>query len=183
MGYPTPPPPAPSAKPNNTATIIKVVLGVIVVGVVAFFVIKNMGTSAKSAEVGDCIKVNNASATNADVEKIDCNAKEAAYKVAVVKDDANAECPDQDNSNYVYYTEDTGLLLCMTLNAKEGDCFKQGDADERVDCGDPSATFKVTKIVTGSTDPSGCPEGTENGYVYPEPKMVQCFGDPSGSGA
>lgn len=177
-GYPTPPPPAPSAKPSAAGKIIKIVAGLVVVGVIAVLVIKFWGTSAKAAEVGDCIKVNSASATDADVEQIDCNDQAAAYKVAVVNDDG-APCPKQDESNYVYY-EEGDLRLCMTLNAKEGECFKQGNADSKIDCGDAGATFKVDKIISNSTDSSSCANGPENAYVYPEPALVQCLGPPTG---
>jgi hypothetical protein len=151
---------------------------VVVVGVIAALVVNFWGTSAKAAEVGDCIKVNDASATNADVEQIDCNDQAAAYKVAVVNEDGG-ECPKQDESNYVYY-EEGDLRLCMTLNAKEGECFEQGNADSKIDCGDAKATFKVDKVITGSTDASSCANGPENAYVYPEPALVQCLGPPSG---
>ncbi|MFC4854288.1 LppU/SCO3897 family protein [Actinophytocola glycyrrhizae] len=178
-GYGTPPPPPPAKK--NTGTSIKIVLGVVVLAAVGVFAFIRWGTSPASSEVGDCIKVNNASSVNADVEKIDCNDPAAAYKVAATFDDSSASCPDEANSNYVSYTEAGrgGLKLCLTLNAKEGECFVRGDSDERVDCGDPKATFKVIKILTGTTDPSGCPEETTDGHIYAEPATVQCFGEPT----
>jgi hypothetical protein len=180
--YPTPPPPAPSGKPKNTGTIIKIVAAVVVLAVVGVIYFVNKGTAPSSSKVGDCIKVNSASSTDADVEKIDCNSKDAAYKVASTHDDASASCPDGD---YVSYTE-TGrgsdLLLCLTLNAKEGQCFQQGDADKQVECASKDATFMVTKILTGTTDVAGCPgDGEKQGYVYSSPDMVQCFGPPNGS--
>lgn len=185
VGYATPPPPPPAAKPNNTGKFIKIGIGVVVIAVVAVFAIINWGKSASSAEVGDCILVNSASTTNADVEKVDCNDPKAAYKVAATFDESTASCPDAQNSNYVSYTESGrgSLTLCLILNAKEGDCFISGDSDEKVECTDPKASFKVTKILTGTTDPQGCPEGTEDGYVYAEPPTVQCFGDPKGDQA
>ncbi|MFL6123628.1 hypothetical protein, partial [Actinophytocola sp.] len=154
----------------------------VILGVIGFFVWKNWGTAPSNSQVGDCIKVNSVGSTDADVEKIDCNNKDAVYKVAATHDDAGAKCPEGD---YVSYTETGGsddLLLCLTLNAKEGECFVQGDADKRVDCGDPGATFMVTKILTGTTDLQSCPgEGEKQGYAYADPKLVQCFGPPDGS--
>ena len=184
--YPPPPPPAPVGKKTSTGTIIKIVLGVVVLGVVGVFAIMNWGKSASSSSVGDCIKVNNAA--SADVEKIDCKDPTATYKVAFTSDATGAECPKQSESDYVSYTETGGkgsdLLLCMTLNAKEGDCFVQGtDADTKVDCGDASANIKMTKILSGPTaDPTGCPDGPDNSYVYADPPLVQCFGPVSGAG-
>jgi hypothetical protein len=182
--YPTPPPPpAPIGKKNSTGTIIKVVVGVVILGVVAVFAIMNWGKSASSSAVGDCIKVNNA--TTADVEKIDCNDPSATYKVAITSDESAADCP-APNDFYVSYTETGGkgsdLLLCLTLNAKEGDCFISGtDADTKVACTDPKANMKVTKILTGTADPAGCPNGPDGAYYYPEPKLVQCMGPVDGS--
>jgi hypothetical protein len=186
--YPTPPPPPPAAKPSNKGKIVKIVLGVVVLGVIATFAIVNWGTAPSNSKVGDCIKVNNASATNADVERIDCNDKDAAYKVAVTFDDLPAKCPELEaggeiQAAYVSYEEESRVLLCMTLNAKEGECFQEGSADKRVGCTDPNATFKVSKILTGTTDPAGCPEDTVGGYVYPKPAMVQCFSDPKAGAA
>lgn len=184
--YPTPPPPATKPK-RNTFNLIKIGLVVVVVAVGGVLYFINKGTAPSSSKVGDCIKVNTVSSSNADIEKIDCNSQEAAYKVAATFDDSSAKCKtlaDGTTSSYVEYTE-TGrgsdLLLCLTLNVKEGDCFIQDDADKKVACTDPSATYQVSKLLTGSEDPNGCPEGTVDAYVYPEPALVQCFAEPAGT--
>jgi len=182
VGYATPPPPPPGAKPKNTGKIIKIVLGVVVIGVIAVVAIINWGTAPSSSKVGDCIKVNSVSVTDADVEKVDCNDPKATYKVAATFDDSSAKCPGDTESDYVSYTESGrgDLTLCLALNAKEGECYKQGDADEKVACTDPGATFKVIKILTGTADGAGCPEESQgNFYTYKEPAMVQCFGPPA----
>jgi hypothetical protein len=176
VGYATPPPPPPAAKPSNAGKFIKIGIGVVVVAVIAVFAIINWGTSASSAEVGDCITVKDAA--DADVEKIDCNDGSASYKVAAKLDGASATCPDGD---YVTYTQSgrrtSDLTLCLMLNAKEGECFQEAsDSDTKVACSDPKASFKVTKIITGTTETDGCPEGTENGRIYSDPATVQCFG-------
>jgi hypothetical protein len=183
--YPAPPPPPPTRK-SGAATIIKIVVAVVVLGVAGFFVYKTWGTSASSAAVGDCIKVNDASITDADVNKVDCGDPAAAYKVGATSDNASADCPGGENANYVGYTETGGrgsdLLLCLILNAKEGDCYQEGtQVDTKVECTDPKATFQVLKIVDGA-DETKCPEGTQGSYVYPEPKpgKVQCLVQPGG---
>jgi hypothetical protein len=162
------------------------VLGVVVLGVIGFFVYKTWGTSASSAAVGDCIKVNNASISDADVNKVDCSDPAAAYKVGTTSDNASSDCPGGTETNYVGYTETGGrgsdLLLCLILNAKEGDCYEEGtQIDTKVECTDPKATFKVLKVVEGA-DESKCPEGTQGSYRYPEPKpgLVQCLVEPGG---
>jgi hypothetical protein len=187
VGYPPPPPPAPVGKPNRTGLFIKIGIAVVVIGIAAFFVIKNLGSAASSAAVGDCIKVNSASITDADVNKVDCNDAAATYKVGATSDNAAADCPGGDDAAYVGYTETGGrgsdLLLCLILNARVGDCYIQGDqVDTKVDCGDAKANFKVTKLVE-STDTGGCAQDSVGAYVYPEPKpgLVQCLGDPAGA--
>ncbi|MGB3440766.1 MAG: hypothetical protein WBA97_18620 [Actinophytocola sp.] len=185
VGYATPPPPPPGAKPKNTGKIIKIVLGVGVVVAIAIVAIVNWGTAPSTSKVGDCIKVNSVSTTDADVEKIDCNSKEAAYKVAATFDDSSAKCPGGTESDYVSYTESGrgDLTLCLTLNAKEGDCFEQADADRRVECTDPKATFKIIKILTDTSDGASCPEESQgNFYSYTDPDMVQCMGLPAEEG-
>jgi hypothetical protein len=183
VGYATPPPPPPAAKPKNTGKIIKIVLGVVVIAVIAVVAIVNWGTSPSSANVGDCIKVNTVSVTDADIEKIDCGDPAASYKVAATFDDSSAQCPGGSESDYVSYTESGkgDLTLCLTLNAKEGECFKNGDAAEKVSCA--SADVKVAKILKGTTDESGCPEETVGFLAYPDPKMVLCLSDPAGGTA
>ncbi|TDV41860.1 LppU/SCO3897 family protein [Actinophytocola oryzae] len=187
--YPTPPPPPPSAKPNKTALYIKIGIAVVVVAIAGFFVIKNWGTAPSSSNVGDCIKVNEASISNADVDKVDCGDPGASYKVGATFDDASKDCPGGDKSAYVGYTETGGrgsdLLLCLILNAKVGDCYVAGDqVDTKVDCADAKATFKVTQLLQ-TADESGCPQDSLSAYVYPEPKpgLVQCLGDPKGAAA
>lgn len=185
VGYATPPPPPPGAKPKNTGKIVKIVLGVVVLAVIAVVAIVNWGTAPSSANVGDCIKVNSVSVTDADVEKVECTDPAASYKVAATFDDSSAECPGGTDSDYVSYTESGkgDLTLCLTLNAKEGECFKNGDAAEKVGCSEANADVKVAKILTGTTDESGCPEETVAFLAYPEPKMVLCLSDPAGGQA
>jgi hypothetical protein len=181
--YPTPPP-APAGKPKkSTFTIIKIVVGILVIagGAIAYFVTR--GSDPAASNVGDCIKVNVASTTNADIERIDCKSADAAYKVAHTSSNVSEDCPGGDESSYVSYTETrsrgSDTLLCLMLNVQEGDCIKQGtSADEIVDCTSPEATYKVIKVVTGSADPAGCPaDTTVDGYIYTKPPTVQCFGD------
>ncbi len=179
QAYPSAPAPDPAAKPSGKGKVIKIVGGIVLVAIIVVAVIYFQGKSASSAAVGDCIKVNNASATNADVEKIDCTTPEAVYKVAVTKDDSGAECPGGAESNYVSYTEEGSLLLCLTLNAKNGECFESTTTDDkRVDCASASASFKVAKVIEGNDDPAACGEGKDDAITYPEPKLTLCLAAP-----
>lgn len=168
---PAPPQQAPAAKPGRSK-VIKIVALVVVALVVAGGVIWAQSTSASSAEVGECIKVNDAA--SADIEKIDCNAEEAVYKVAVTKDDSGAECPGEF---YMEYTE-TGrneLLLCLSLNAKEGDCFNAtAQSHLRVACTEPEAMFQISKVVEGKNDAAECGDAAVDALTYPEPPLTMC---------
>ncbi|HEY0450972.1 LppU/SCO3897 family protein [Actinophytocola sp.] len=124
------------------------------------------------AAVGDCIKVNNASATNADVETIDCADPLAVYKVGVKKESDSESCPQGD---YVEYTETGSFKLCLVLNAKQGECFNESSQeDKRVDCSSPDASYSVPAIHEGSADPSQCGANADNALTYAEPPLVVC---------
>jgi hypothetical protein len=129
--------------------------------------------AAIDAKVGDCVKVNDVSATEADIETIDCADPAAVYKIGVREEDSTGQCP---SPNYVSYTEDGVLLLCMTLNARKGECFHETDQqDTRVDCASPDASYKVGEIVEGTADANRC--GTadaENALTYPKPPLTIC---------
>jgi hypothetical protein len=128
---------------------------------------------AIDAKVGDCVKVNDASATEADIETIDCAQPAAVYKIGVREEDSGGQCP---SPNYVSYTEEGVLLLCMTLNAHKGECFHETDEqDTRVGCDSPDASYKVGDIVEGTADANRC--GTAdaaNALTYPKPPLTIC---------
>lgn len=128
---------------------------------------------AIDAKVGDCVKVNDASATQADIETIDCADPGAVYKIGVRQEDSAGQCP---SPNYVSYTEDRVLLLCMTLNARKGECFHETDQqDTRVACDSPDASYEVGEIVEGTADANRCgTKDAENALTYPEPPLTIC---------
>lgn len=132
---------------------------------------------AIDAQPGDCIKVNVASSTNADVETIDCSTPEAIYKVATREETDTESCP---NDQYVSYTEEGQLLLCLQLNVSEGDCLVVADADTRVECADPTATHKVVAALDGVDDETQCPDdATTEVVTYPRPPLTVCLGSPT----
>lgn len=181
-GFPPPnqpppnlPPPVPKKGGNR-----KIIGGVVALGVVGLIIfgIINWGTSASSADAGDCIKV--VSASSADAEKTDCSSQEAIYKVAKKLDSSASQCPKGDYTEWTRRSRRSSTKLCLMLNAKEGDCFKvasgrgSNQADERVAC--DSSAFRVTKVVTGTADESACGK-TKNGMaaVYSEPATTLCL--------
>jgi hypothetical protein len=129
--------------------------------------------AAVDAAVGDCIKVDAASATDARVEPARCGDPRAVYRVGVREEGGRHECPGAD---YVSYREEGGLLLCLTLNAEEGDCFKETrQQDARVPCGSPVASYRVDRVVEGVDDASRCGESNaSNALTYPKPPLTIC---------
>lgn len=129
--------------------------------------------AADDARAGDCIKVNAAGETDADVVTIDCTDPAAVYKVGIREDGADGGCPGE---NYVKYTEQDSLLLCLTLNAKHGDCFHESDQqDTRVPCDSPDASYEVGDIYEGAEDAARCGErDAANAITYPRPALTIC---------
>lgn len=135
------------------------------------------GGAASDAQPGDCIKVNVASSTNADVEAVDCSTDEAIYKVATREEDSTVDCP---NENYVQYTEDGQLSLCMELNVHEGECLEVTDnEDKRADCATPSATHRVVGVLDGVDDEKQCADESTDIITYPQPPLTICLVSPA----
>jgi hypothetical protein len=133
------------------------------------------GGSASEAQVGDCIRVNVASETDADVETIGCSDDTAVYVVAARLDSDTAECPD---GNYVTYTEAGTLKLCMALDLDEGQCFESTELDDKpVECSDPTATFLIADVIEGVDDASQCT--TPDNLRYSQPPLTICLGPPA----
>ena len=132
---------------------------------------------AIDAQPGDCIRVNVASATNADVETVDCSLPEAIYKVATREETDKETCP---NDQYVSYTEEGQLLLCLQLNVTKGDCLAVTDAeDTRAECTSPDATYEVVDVLDGVDDETRCPDATTDVITYPQPPLTICLGSPT----
>ncbi len=131
---------------------------------------------AIDAQPGECIKVNVASSTSADVETVDCSTPEAVYRIATREETDAGSCP---NEQYVSYTEEDQLLLCLQLNVVEGECLQVTDIeDKRTDCASPDATHKVIGVLTGVDDETRCAEATTEVLTYPEPALTICLGEP-----
>jgi hypothetical protein len=131
---------------------------------------------AIDAQPGDCIKVNVASSTNADVETIDCSTPEAIYRVATREETDTGSCP---NDQYVSYTEEGQLLLCLQLNVTQGDCLEvTGTEDKRADCSAPGVTHKVIDVLEVD-DETQCSDATTEVITYPQPPLTICLGSPT----
>jgi hypothetical protein len=198
--YPPPPPPP---KKNGVLVAI-VVIAVLVLGgagAAIYLLVKDEGdpqastgqqtsgtattsrapetTESSSAPRGDgpaagaCIKVITASETDAEIDEVNCADQEAVYRIGKELSSSTGTCPDGD---YAEYTEtgSNSLKLCLILNAKEGDCFKEGDQhDTRTNC--PAADYKVAKVIDGKADADQCgADDAENALTYSEPPTTLC---------
>lgn len=173
-GQPMPPMP-PAKKGGGKVKLVLTLLVVAGLAVGGYFLNKS---EPSSANAGDCINIVSASITDPKIEKVECGSQNAAYKVAKNLDSASDKCPEGD---YGSYSESgrrgSGFTLCLMLNAAEGDCFKtEGNfvsgKTSKVAC-DASADFKISKIVTGSTDKAAC--GSDgNELVYSDPATTLC---------
>ncbi|TDV41861.1 LppU/SCO3897 family protein [Actinophytocola oryzae] len=135
------------------------------------------GGDAVDAQPGDCIKVNVASSTDADIETVDCSTPEAIYKVATREETSTGDCP---NDQYVSYTEEGTLLLCLQLNVKEGDCLEVSDSeDKRAECTAPTATHRVVGVFDGVDDETKCGDEATEVITYPQPPLTICLVAPA----
>ncbi|GLZ32747.1 hypothetical protein Lesp02_49350 [Lentzea sp. NBRC 105346] len=180
-GFGGAPMPAPPPKKAGPGRLLGCGLGLVVVVGLIIFGITQWGTGPGSAKAGDCIKVNSAKINDADVEKIDCNSSEAAFKVAKNLDSSTDKCPTGDYAEFRSSgRRSNGYKLCLMLNAKEGDCFKEEGSivagkTTKVTCSS-SATYKVTKVVS-TVDKDACADGEEYS-TYSEPATTLCLAKP-----
>jgi len=175
-----PMPPVPPAKKGGGKVKLVITLLVVVGAIVGGYFLNK--SSPASANPGDCINIVSASIVDPKIEKVDCGAQNAAYKVAVNLDSASDKCPEGDYGSYSESgRRSSGFTLCLMLNAAEGDCFKtEGNfvsgKTTKVTCG-ADASYKVSKIVTGSVDKAAC--GSDgNELVYSQPATTICRVEP-----
>lgn len=183
-GYPPPPgtpggpvmPGAPGEQPkkSNTPRIIMavVIVAVVVLGIVLYFV--NRGSDPDYAEVGDCIQYS----SDTDVNVVDCTSSDAEYKVVKRVDgtsdqDACTSVADSDVSLFTESGNDKQYTLCVSLVLAEGDCMSTNG--DKLACTDADAAIKVIKVLTGTTDDSGCPSDTADSIVHQGDKQVLCL--------
>jgi hypothetical protein len=182
-GYPPPGTPggpvmpgAPGEQPkkSNTPRIVMavVIVAVVVLGIVLYFV--NRGSDPDYAEVGDCIQYG----SDTDVNVVDCTSSGAEYKVVKRVDgtsdqDACTSVPDSDVSLFTQSGNDKQYTLCVSLVLAEGDCMSTNG--DKLACTDADAAIKVIKVLTGTTDDSGCPADTADSIVHQGDDQVLCL--------
>jgi hypothetical protein len=182
-GYPPPGTPggpvmpgAPGEQPkkSNTPRIVMavVIVAVVVLGIVLYFV--NRGSDPDYAEVGDCIQYG----SDTDVNVVDCTSSDAEYKVVKRVDgtsdqEACASVADSDVSLFTQSGNDKQYTLCVSLVLAEGDCMSTNG--DKLACTDADAAIKVIKVLTGTTDDSGCPADTADSIVHQGDDQVLCL--------
>ncbi|MFC5753003.1 LppU/SCO3897 family protein [Actinomadura rugatobispora] len=153
----------------------------------------------RNASPGECLEVKGRGGTTkdpGDFRIVSCAAPNAAHHDLGPGD---IGCPDRTpgESQESPYGEivhnstspsGSDWALCLTLNAKTGDCFYQqvGFPDGRVTkvaCG-PSATYRVVNVLPGRADMNACgqvavfPERGDlarpRAFVYPRPPLTIC---------
>ncbi|WP_051385763.1 LppU/SCO3897 family protein [Actinokineospora inagensis] len=177
VGYPAAPPQVAPAKRGGGKKVLRIVLILIVLLVVGGGAVYYFTKSPATASVGDCIKINKASATNADVEKIDCGDPAALYKVGKKLDSSSSSCPSDSDFTEFQQTGSNGYVLCLAYNVKKGDCvanYKDDEKARKVTCGGSGSDLEVVDVIDGKADREGCADNVP--LVYNEPtKFTLCL--------
>ncbi|RLK59715.1 LppU/SCO3897 family protein [Actinokineospora cianjurensis] len=180
VGFPAAPPqvdqPAKRGGGKKVLLIVVLVIAVIGVGLAAWGYLTK---DAATASVGDCIKVNDDSSDNADVEKIDCADQAAVFKVGKKLDSGSATCPT--DSDYLEYEEKSsrggsgGFSLCLVFNVKKGECLTDLESPaktKKVTCG--SHQVEIIDVLDGKSDKEACPAEANLPFAYKEPVLTIC---------
>ncbi len=130
-------------------------------------------------QVGDCLKVWG-TANDSHWVAADCGTIDANYKVAFKTDGPAGQCPQGEYTTVTQIGSDA-YQLCLEMNVQQGDCVQQNDSNSvKVPCGSPSESFRVTGILTGTTDDAGCSQDTTKYRSYTQPTpMVVCLAPPN----
>lgn len=143
-----------------------------------------------NAQVGSCLEAlgKGGKTVQNDFRIVACTTSQAAYKVIKKA----SSCDDSTNGYVQVGTRRSRSQLCLTLNAKKGDCFYQEvgfptGKVSKVTCG-ASATYRVTKVSDGSADASVCgkdvpnwtktPDELPHAIVYRSPPLTLCADRP-----
>ncbi|MET7679439.1 hypothetical protein [Streptomyces sp. NPDC005423] len=105
------PPVAPKRKISfkviRTIVVVVIALGVAIGGYIA------NRDDADTAKVGDCMHRGSSSATNPDLEVVDCGSSKAQYKVVQKKSGTSASCDRTKYSEYTESKDSNSFTLCL----------------------------------------------------------------------
>ncbi|SEF97669.1 hypothetical protein SAMN05444920_1011155 [Nonomuraea solani] len=142
------------------------------------------------AELGSCLEARGKGGKTVleDFRLVPCTTPQAAYKVIKKA----GSCDDITNGYVLVGSRRSRSRLCLTLNAKQGDCFYQEigfptGKVSKVACG-AAATYRVTKVADGAADASVCGDDVPNwtktpdvlprAIVYRTPPLTLCADRP-----
>lgn len=131
-------------------------------------------SDAEKVQVGQCVKLSGTS-HDPKFNITSCDSMDANYKVVDNKD--GSTCPDDADAS-AWQTGKYSYHLCLQMNVKQGDCLHDGlNYHTKVGCGSSDADYKVTGVLTGATDDTGCSDDTKKFAKYTKPEaMVVCLG-------
>lgn len=131
-------------------------------------------SDAEKVQVGQCVKLSGTS-HDPKFNITSCDSMDANYKVVDNKD--GSTCPDDADAS-AWQTGKYSYHLCLQMNVKQGDCLHDGlDYHTKVGCGSSDADYKVTGVLAGASDDSGCSDDTKKFAKYTKPDaMVVCLG-------
>lgn len=175
------PPEPPKRRDGRTVAVVTAVLALVAGAGVAMVTsgvdhVAGEGIAVPMApgpRPGDCVRVDVA---GPDVATVDCASPDAIYQVAT-REEPDAKCP---GDQYVSYTEEGRLRLCLQLNVRDGECIQVTESgDRRVDCASPDATHRVVRVFDGVADPARCAEEATDVIAYPKPPRTICLAAPA----
>jgi len=172
------PPPIEPLPPRKKRTWLKFAIPAVVVLIGIGIFAYNKSTATQNADVGDCVQVKTASATDAKTNQIDCGDRNANFLVSG-KGATEATCDPAELPLSLTRSGKTETVLCLRENAVEGDCidFTAQPVIKKVDCAGATGdlVFKVAKVDLTSADPSLCPESPVEPSVYATRKVLICY--------
>lgn len=182
LGYP----PLPFPPPRKRRLWLKIGLPLLVVVLLAIAGVLVAGfralqDSPSTALPGDCLNIKEFKDGVTPI-KVDCADQSANTQVALKMDGSTGQCPAVGYDEYSVAAGKASYKLCLTINAKQGDCFANlltGTHEyRRVSCIDPSAEVEFVKVVHGQVDKALC-ESTEATKMlsYPQPPTTLCMKD------
>jgi hypothetical protein len=132
------------------------------------------------AAIGDCVSLSG-TMMDAEIDHAQCGTEDSNYKVVAKTATKDGCASDVDQTYYVTLGGEEQGALCLDIDWVEGQCMTMpsgSDSPTHSPCtpGKPD-TVHVLKILTGTTDESGCPAEATSYYTYSERKLVTCVAE------
>lgn len=132
------------------------------------------------ADIGDCVALSG-TMMNAEIDHAQCGSAQSNYKVVAKTATKEGCASDVDQTYYVTLGGVQQGALCLDIDWVEGECMTVPSGSEsptHSPCtpGKPD-TVRVLKILTGTTDESGCPQETTSYYTYDERQLITCVAE------